>query len=85
MALNNDEIYRRLRYYPPKGKQADIYLQIRSATLDYALYVAELLPEGREKSHFMTLVEDAQMWANKAVAVNQAHTEDLPWPKVLTD
>ena len=75
MGIGNAEIYRRLRYYAPKGKQVEVYEAIRTATIEYASAVGAALPECREKSEFMTLLESAQMWANKAIAVNQAHTD----------
>lgn len=68
--INNDEIVRRLRFYPATQAQRAVYEVIRGLTIDYALEVAALLPESREKSHWLTIVEDAQMWANKAIAVN---------------
>jgi hypothetical protein len=76
MALNADEIYRRLRYHPPKGNQTEVYELIRRATIDYATAVAQALPESQEKSTWFTLLETAQMWANKAIAVNGAHVEE---------
>lgn len=76
MAIDADEIYRRLRYYPPQGEQAKVYELIRSATIEYATAVAQALPESREKSTWLTYLETAQMWANKAVAVNGAHIEE---------
>ena len=76
LAVDNGEIYRRLRYYPPQGQQREVYEAIREATIEYATAVASALPESREKSEFMTHLESAQMWANKAVAVNLAHIEE---------
>lgn len=72
--IDANEILRRLRYYAPAGDQTATYTAIRSLTIDYATDVAALLPESREKSEFMSLVESAQMWANKCIAVNGAHT-----------
>jgi hypothetical protein len=76
MAIDADEIYRRLRYYPAKGNQAKVYEAIRAATIEYATAVADVLPESQEKSQWLTTLEDAQMWANKAIAVNSAHLEE---------
>lgn len=71
--IDAGEIIRRLRYYAPQGDQARTYETIRQLTIDYATNVGRLLPASREKSQWMTTVEDSQMWANKAVAVNGAH------------
>jgi hypothetical protein len=75
MTINADEIYRRLRYYAPKGNQGEVYVLVRSATIDYATAVGQALPESREKSMWLSYLETAQMWANKAIAVNGAHAE----------
>lgn len=72
--INADEIYRRLRFYAATDKQGKTYAVIRDLTIDYATTVAAMLPESREKSQWLTVLEDSQMWANKSIAVNQAHT-----------
>lgn len=72
-AIDKAEIMRRLRHYAPKGEQKQTYERIRELTIEYAATVAELLPDSREKSHWLTTLEDSQMWANKAIAVNGAH------------
>lgn len=70
VTINTDEVYRRLRYYVPDRNQSATFGYLRDLTIDYAIAVSEVLPESREKSHWLTVLEDAQMWANKAVALN---------------
>lgn len=73
--IDADEILRRLRFYAASEAQRAIYEEIRTLTIDYVSDIAGLLPESREKSHWLTIMEDAQMWANKSIAVNKAYVQ----------
>jgi hypothetical protein len=68
--LNADEIYRRLRFYPADEKRQAIHTLARSLTIDYATNLLGLIPDSREKSEVMTLIESALMWANAGIARN---------------
>lgn len=61
----------RFTYHPPKGDQTDRYQTIRREALKFAELVDELAPDSREKSLFITHLEDAVMWANASIARNE--------------
>jgi hypothetical protein len=57
-------------YHVP-GKTAQERIEkIRQATIEYARVIDDLAPTSREKSVAVTNLETTQMWAIKAVVVN---------------
>ena len=40
----------------------------RAAFMQFVLYLDERIPDGRAKNVMMTHLEDASMWANKAIS-----------------
>lgn len=42
--------------------------QVRVAFMKLTLFLDELVPDGRAKSVMVTHLEDASMWANKAIS-----------------
>ena len=58
----------RFRYHPPKGDQAEIYDDFRSAARRAAYLIDDNCPDGREKSLAFTKLEEAVMWANASIA-----------------
>ena len=55
-------------YHAPHGTQGDTYDSIRGKAREYAHWLNETLPEGREKALALTNLEQAVFWANAAVA-----------------
>jgi len=58
-------------YHAPKGDQAQRYEALRAAGKVFALLVDESCPASREKSTALTKIQEAVMWANASIAVNE--------------
>lgn len=58
-------------YQAPKGDQPQRYEWLRSEAKDLAIQIMDFCPESRERSLAITHLEQAVMWANKAIAVNE--------------
>lgn len=58
-------------YHKPFGNQPQRYEQIREAAKDLAKVVHAHCPESREKSLALTNLQQAVMWANAAIAINE--------------
>lgn len=63
-----DRIENDFTYHPPRGDQAERYVQLRQMAKSMALQIVGLCPDGRERSLALTHLEDAVMWANAAIA-----------------
>lgn len=66
-----EDIKNRFSYHPPKPGQQERYTKITDAFEELALLVADLTPESREQSVALTLLWQARMAANGAIAVNE--------------
>lgn len=65
------ELKRRFQYHPPRDDKArDNHAKVSELTLDLALELAELCPEGRQLSLALTDLESVRMRANAAIAVD---------------
>ena len=58
-------------YHPPNGTQQERYVLLREAGLSLAKDIARLSPPSREQSLALTSVQQAIMWANAAIAINE--------------
>lgn len=58
-------------YHPPFGDQPERYVAIRAAALTFARLVQSSTPPSREQSLALTTIQEAVMWANSAIAVNE--------------
>jgi hypothetical protein len=58
-------------YHPPKGDQVERYQELRAKAKELALLIYELTPQSREQSIALTLLEQANMMANAAIARNE--------------
>lgn len=78
MGYNNMEIELENRYgwHPYTEVTKEQHAEVRARFLELAKFLEEMLPAGRTKSLAHTQLEDAAMWANKAVA-EQAPTLPL--------
>lgn len=68
----NDQINKAFTYHPPKPGQPEKYVTIRAKAKELACAVDLLAPNGREKALALTKIEEAVMWANAAIARNEA-------------
>ena len=60
-------------YHKPKDDDtANRHQTIRDRLKESAYLVTNLCPESRERSLAITKIEEAMMWANAAIARNQA-------------
>lgn len=64
------ELERRLRYVAPDARRVWMHEQVRSELVTAGSFLAELLPDSREKSLAITALEEVGFWANAAIARN---------------
>jgi hypothetical protein len=76
------DIVNRFTYHPPHSDQAVRYEELRGAAKVLAMKIADRCPPSREKSLALTRLQEAVMWANAAIACNEAEpvfvAEDQP-------
>ena len=58
-------------YHPPFGSQPERYIALREAGKAFAQAISTLCPPSRETSVALTNVQQAVMWANAAIAINE--------------
>jgi len=58
-------------YHPPFGTQQERYVALRAAALAFAQLITDLCPPSREQSVALTKVQEATMWANASIAINE--------------
>jgi hypothetical protein len=73
------DIERVFQYHAPQGTQAARYVTIRSKAKELAAIVEECSPDSREKSLALTNIQQAVMWANAAIAINEVPGRPT-WP-----
>lgn len=69
MKLNLDNIF---VYHAPHGDQQERYVALREKAKELAVLIQASTPESREQSVALTNVQQAVMWANAAIAINEA-------------
>lgn len=62
---------RTFKHHTPQGSQAERYELLRKKGEEFAQLTKELCPSSRESSLARTKIEEAVMWANKSIAVNE--------------
>jgi len=65
------ELENRYSYHAPKEDQTKRYEALRAKTKELAHMIDELCPNSREKSSAQTNLQQAIMWANAAIAINE--------------
>jgi hypothetical protein len=76
-AADHERIERSLTNRPPIDPNIIIFFElIREPFKDAAHLVIDLIPPSRERSLALTGIEEALMWAVKAIALKQEHTLD---------
>jgi hypothetical protein len=61
-------------YHSPVGDQPQRYEAIRASARELATKIQALTPISREQSVALTNLQQAVMWANAAIAINEAVT-----------
>lgn len=69
------EIENRFTYHAPFGDQVLRYERIRTLALSLALAIQQYCPDSREKAQATLCLQNAVMWANSAIAVNEVEGE----------
>ncbi len=70
------ELAKRFTYHPPMGQaQILLYEEIRDKIHEVAIFIAEELPNCRERSMAFTKLEEACMHANSGIARNHVTGE----------
>ena len=58
-------------YHKPHGTQQDRYVAIRESAKALAVLMNDSCPESREKALALTNLQQAVMWANASIAINE--------------
>lgn len=67
--MKTEDITHRFDYWPPRSVQRrNAHEDVRSLLRDVAHELNHLMPEGREASEAISKLEEAQFWANAALA-----------------
>ena len=66
--LTAEELNNRFNYHAPKVGQRAKYAEVRQRIKEFAAYLNNELPEGREKSIAFTELEQVMFYANAAIA-----------------
>ncbi len=69
--MTQDQINNTYTYHKPFGTQQERYEQIRAKAKELALIFYELCPTSREASLAYTNLQQAVMWANASIAINE--------------
>ena len=59
-------------HHPPHGSQVARYEAVRAAGKAFAVVDTESAPQSRELSLALTAVQQAVMWVNAAIAINES-------------
>ncbi len=69
--MNLSEIENAFAYHAPKDDQVERYQNLRAMAKSMALQIEDLCPNSREKSLALTKIQEANMWANASIAINE--------------
>jgi len=59
------------QYHAPKGNQQERYVAIREKAKEFAQLLIDSTPQSREQSVALTNLQQAVMWANASIAINE--------------
>jgi hypothetical protein len=66
--MNVDQVF---VYHKPFGTQPERYISIRDKAKELATLILSATPQSREQSVALTNLQQAVMWANAAIAINE--------------
>lgn len=78
--MTYEEIERAFTYHPPIGDQIRRYAIIRSICKSAASEISALCPPSRELDHALLGLQECCMWANAAIARNEARDSEMRIP-----
>jgi hypothetical protein len=73
--MSHLDLERIFTYHPPKPTQRGRYEVLRAAAKDFAEIIAELTPASAEQTLAIRRVQEAVMWANASIAINETSDE----------
>jgi hypothetical protein len=68
---DKDKLEHIFTYHAPKGDQAVRYENLRDLGCRLALLIGRECPYSQERSMALTKVQEAVMWANASIAINE--------------
>lgn len=69
MKPSDDDLDNRFRYHRPSEEAVKLHAEVTESTLALAKKFRDMLPDGRNLSIVLTLLEDVRMRANAAIAI----------------
>jgi len=72
MSTDDKEIHNRFAFHARTDITGPMHREIRIKSESLAQHYTKVLPDSREKSLALTALQEAQMWANAAVAIHLA-------------
>lgn len=69
--VNQQELDDLFTYHAPFGSQPRRYAQLRASARQFAEMVLLFCPSSRERSLAVTAIQQASMWANASIAINE--------------
>lgn len=69
--MTQEELNNIFTYHAPKGDQPERYQRIREWAKELATVINRDCPESQEKSLALTNLQQAVMWANASIAINE--------------
>jgi len=73
--MNMRDLNNIFTYHKPFGSQTQRYEDLRTGANKLANQINDSCPESREKSLAITNLQQAIMWANAAIAINEKEEE----------
>ena len=65
---SDEEILHRFGYHPGNDQTKEQHRQVREAYIAFATFLSRVLPDSRAKSRAFTILQEAAMWSNYAIA-----------------
>lgn len=69
--MSNEQLKEIFTYHAPFGTQVVRYQELRQKAYEIAGLINTSCPESREKSLAITNLQQAIMWANASIAINE--------------
>ena len=67
--MNKEQIIETFCYHEPTSASIGMHIEVRGDMMNAVLTIASKLPDSREKTMFITAMQEAHMWAHAALAM----------------